>query len=89
MAIFLSDKKPQDLEDHSDHSKNDDESRSSAQSYSMEPDSKVPVSPIRTCVKWALICTLVVLAMTFTLELFEPQSSKACRSLRKTMILAY
>ena len=73
-AIFLPDEKAQDLEGHLDYSKNDD-----AGSVS-----KASSSPIKVFVKWALICTLVVLAMTFTLELLEPQSSKARRSLRET-----
>lgn len=87
--IFLSDEKPQDLEAYSRYSKNDDELSPSTQSHSMGSDSKVSASPIRVFVKWALICTLIVLAMTFTLELFEPQSTKARRSLGKNMYVAH
>lgn len=83
-AIFLSDEKSQDLEAYSEYSKNDDEPNLSV----MGSESKVSASPIRILVKWALICTLIVLAMTFTLELLKPQSSKARRSLARTMYMA-
>ena len=88
-AIFLSDEKPQDLEGYSTYPKNDDELKPSGKSYSMAPGSKASASPIRVFVKRALICTLIVLAMTFTLEFWEPQSSKARPSLRKTMYVAH
>lgn len=88
-ATFLSDEKPQDLEGCSGHWKNDNEQRPYGQPYSMGSDPKTSASRIRPFVKWALICTLIVLTMTFTLELFEPQSSKARRSLRNTMCVAH
>lgn len=84
-AIFLSDEKPEDVEGYPDYSKNDDKLRPSAKYFSVGSETEASASPIRVFVKWALICTLIVLAMTFTLELFEPQSSKARRSLRKTV----
>lgn len=76
-AIFLSDEKPKDLEGYLDDSKDGLEPRHAVQSHLMASDSRASASPIRVFVKWALICTLAVLAMTFTLELLEPQSSKA------------
>ena len=88
-AIVLSDEKPHDLEAYLRYSENDDEPRPSTQSHSMGSDSKASASPIRLFVKWALTCTLILLAMTFTLELFEPQSTKACRSLGKNVFVAH
>ncbi|KAF6236964.1 hypothetical protein HO173_004843 [Letharia columbiana] len=76
-AIFLSDEKPEDVEGYPDYSKNDDKLRPSAKYFSVGSETEASASPIRVFVKWALICTLIVLAMTFTLELFEPQSSKS------------
>lgn len=78
-TVFLSDEKPQDLEGYSDYSKDGLEPRHAEQSHLMASDTKASTSPFRVFVKWVLICTLTVLAMTFTLELLEPQSSKACQ----------
>ncbi len=74
-AIFLSDEKPQDLEGFSDYSKDGHGFRSSAQSSSMESDPPTSACSSKVFVKWALICTLIVLAMTLTSELLEPQNS--------------
>lgn len=76
-AVFLSDEKLHDLEAYSHNSEDGQETKPSAQPYSMGTELKVAASPIRSFTKWALICILVVLAMTFTSELLEPQSSKA------------
>lgn len=70
-AIFLSDEK------------DDDGLRLPVLSCSPGSEPKLSSTPIRVFVKWALIFTLIVLAMTFTSELFEPQGSKARRSLGK------
>ena len=88
-AAFLSDKKPQDLEGYSDYSKDGLEPRPADQSRLMASDTKASTSPLRVFLKWALICTLTVLAMTFTLELLEPQSSKACQCLRRITLMIY
>lgn len=85
-AIFLSDEKTQDLEAYSPYLKNEDDLRPSPQFHSMGSDSKASASPIKVFVKWGLICTLIVLAMTFTMELFEPQ---ARQSLGKGMHVAH
>lgn len=79
-AIFLSDEKTQDLEAYSPYLKNEDDLRPSPQFHSMGSDSKASASPIKVFVKWGLICTLIVLAMTFTMELFEPQSPSSHHS---------
>ena len=76
-AIFLSDEKPQDLEAYTDDSKDGYVPRASAQTSSIESNPRTLASPVIAFVKWAFLCTLVVLAMTFTSKLFAPYSSKA------------
>ena len=76
-AIFLSDDKPQDLEAYTIDSNHGYLPKASPQSSFTESNPRALPSPVIAFVKWAFICTLVVLAMTFTLNLFEPSSSKA------------
>ena len=71
-AIFLSDEKFQDLECHPNDLK--DGLRPSAHTSSVALEPAESASSIRSFVKWALICTLTVLAMTFTSELFKNQT---------------
>ena len=85
--ILFSDDNPQDLEDYPHDSK--DGLKSSTHSTSVTSHSAGSASPIKLVTKWALICTLLVLAMTFTSELFGSQSSKASRSIGKTMLVAH
>ena len=72
-AIFLSDEE-QDLEGYSDYS-NDHGHKTSVQFPSMGIDSKRSTSPLRLFMKWALICTFIVLAMSFTSELLGSQDA--------------
>ena len=65
-AIFLSDDKTQDLEAFTLDSKDAYVPRASAQSSSIEPDPRTLASPVIAFVKWAFICTIIVLAITFT-----------------------
>ena len=81
-AIFLSDEKPQDLEGYSDFPKDSRGREPSPQSPSTPCSLRVSASLFKKLVKWALICTLTVLALILTLNIFEPQSSKVRRSLR-------
>lgn len=88
-AVFLSDEKLQDLEAYSDYSKDGLQAGPADQSHLMTSDTKASASPIRVLVKWVLICTLTVLAMSFTLELLEPQSGKACQCLKGITLMIY
>ena len=81
-AIFLSDEKSQDLERYSDFSKDSHGREPSPQSFSTPCNLRVSSSLFKIFVKWALICTLTVLALTLILNIFEPQSSKVRRTLR-------
>ena len=82
-AVLLADEKSQDLENYPNYSQEGHELSSSARSHSMRSDLEVSASPMRAFVKWALICTVILLAMNFAMNFFEPQNSKACRSLEK------
>ena len=81
-AIFLSDEKSQDLERYSDFPNDSHGREPSPQSSSTPCFLRLSVSLLKIFVKWALICTLTVLALTLVLNIFEPQSSKVRRSLR-------
>ena len=84
--IFLSDEKTQDLEGYLNDSK--DELRPLTHISSVASEPAESASSVRTFVKWALLCTLIVLAMTFTSELYENHGSKASPSTTKTVLVA-
>ena len=65
-AIFLSNEKFQDLECYPNGPP--------THTSSVAPEPAESASSIRSFVKWALICTLTVLAMTFISELFRNQT---------------
>ena len=81
-AIFVLDEKPQDLEGYSDFSKDSHGRGPPPQSPSNPCSLRASASLVGVFMKWALICTLTVLALIFILNIFEPQSSKVRRSLR-------
>lgn len=76
-AVLLSDEKLHDLESYSDDCKDGQETITFVQPCSMRSESKVAASPIGSFAKWVLVCILVFLAMTFTLELLEPHAGRA------------
>lgn len=80
-TILLSDEKTQDIEAYRNDSKDDLQPSTHIPSVGYEPVQST--SPARSFVKWALLCTLMVLAMTFTSELLEHPSSKASPSIQK------
>lgn len=84
-TIVLSDEKTQDIEAYLYDSK--DELRPSTHTSSVGYEPAESASPARSFVKWALLCTLMVLAMTFTSELLEHPSSKASPSVRDTVLV--
>lgn len=83
--ILLSDEKTQDVEGYLHDTK--DELRPSTHISSVGYEPAESASPARSFVKWALLCTLMLLAMTFTSELLGHPSSKASPSIRKTVLV--
>ena len=74
-AIFLSNEKIQDLEGYPNDAKVG--SSPSIPTPSAEFVQAEKPSPVKLFVRWALIGSLIVLAMTFTSGLLEPRGSKA------------
>ena len=85
--IFLLDEKIQDLEGYPDDSKDGSRLSIHTPSAGFEPAKKA--SPIKLFVKWALIGSLIVLAMIFTSEIFGYQSSTVSSFIKQNMPVAH
>lgn len=87
-TIVLADAKNQDIEDIEGylHDTKDDlipSTHISSAGYGPAESA----SPARSFVKWALLCTLMILAMTFTSELLERPGIKASPSIKKLVLV--